>query len=57
MRKRHFILVFYLILLMLPIYWMLNMSLRTNADIMRSFELFPSSMTLDNYIKIFSDSS
>jgi len=57
MRKRHFILVFYLIILMLPIYWMLNMSLRTNADIMRSFELFPSSMTLDNYIKIFSDSS
>jgi glycerol transport system permease protein len=57
MRKRHFILVFYLVLLLLPIYWMLNMSLRTNADIMRSFELFPSSMTLGNYAKIFSDPS
>lgn len=57
MRKRHFILLFYLVVLMLPIYWMLNMSLRTNADIMRSFEFFPSSMTLDNYIKIFSDPS
>ena len=57
MRKRHFILVFYLILLMLPIYWMLNMSLRTNADIMRSFQLFPHSMTLENYAKIFADPS
>ncbi|UTF51539.1 carbohydrate ABC transporter permease [Desulfomicrobium sp. ZS1] len=57
MRKRHFVLIFYLALLLLPIYWMLNMSLRTNADIMRTFELFPSSMTLDNYAKIFSDPS
>ncbi len=57
MSKRHFILIFYLTLLLLPIYWMLNMSLRTNADIMRSFELFPSSMTLSNYAKIFADPS
>ena len=57
MRKRHFVLIFYLTLLLLPIYWMLNMSLRTNADIMRSFELFPSSMTLSNYAKIFADPS
>jgi glycerol transport system permease protein len=57
MRKRHFVLIFYLVLLLLPIYWMLNMSLRTNADIMRSFELFPRSMTLENYAKIFSDPS
>jgi len=57
MSKRHFILIFYLTLLLLPIYWMLNMSLRTNADIMRTFELFPSSMTLSNYAKIFADPS
>ena len=57
MSKRHFILIFYLTLLLLPIYWMLNMSLRTNADIRRSFELFPSSMTLSNYAKIFADPS
>ncbi len=57
MSKRHFVLIFYLALLLLPIYWMLNMSLRTNADIMRSFELFPSSMTLSNYAKIFADPS
>jgi glycerol transport system permease protein len=57
MSKRHFVLIFYLTLLLLPIYWMLNMSLRTNADIMSSFQLFPHSMTLDNYRKIFSDPS
>ena len=57
MRKRHFVLIFYLALLLLPIYWMLNMSLRTNADIMRTFELCPSSITLENYAKIFSDPS
>lgn len=57
MRKRHFVLLFYLALLLLPIYWMLNMSLRTNADIMKSFQLFPHDMTLENYAKIFSDPS
>ncbi|BDQ34749.1 carbohydrate ABC transporter permease [Pseudodesulfovibrio portus] len=56
-KKRHFALICYLILLFLPIYWMLNMSLRTNADIMSTFALFPSHPTLENYMKIFSDSS
>ncbi len=50
-------LVIYLILLMLPIYWMLNMSLRTNADILSTFSLVPTSLTLDNYLKIFTDPS
>jgi glycerol transport system permease protein len=48
-------LVLYLVLLLLPIYWMLNMSLRTNADILGSFALYPADPTLANYIKIFSD--
>ena len=48
-------LVLYLVLLMLPIYWMLNMSLRTNADILGEFALFPWNATLTNYIKIFTD--
>lgn len=50
-------LIFYLILLMLPIYWMLNMSFRTNADIMGTFALYPASPTLENYLKIFTDAS
>ncbi len=50
-------LIIYLVLLMLPIYWMLNMSLRTNADILGTFSLYPSSPTLENYVKIFTDKS
>ncbi|MCG8561640.1 MAG: carbohydrate ABC transporter permease [Hyphomicrobiales bacterium] len=42
---------------MLPIYWMLNMSLRTNADILGEFALYPTSPTFANYIKIFTDAS
>ncbi|QJT10824.1 carbohydrate ABC transporter permease [Oceanidesulfovibrio marinus] len=56
-QKRHWGLILYLFLLLLPIYWMLNMSLRTNADILSGFALYPSSPTLQNYLKIFTDSS
>lgn len=50
-------LTLYLVLLMLPIYWMLNMSLTTNADILGGFSLYPKDPTFDNYIKIFTDES
>ena len=56
-QKRTIGLIVYLAILLLPIYWMLNMSLRTNADILAQFSLFPTSLTLDNYIKIFTDQS
>ena len=56
-KKRSIGLLIYLGLLMLPIYWMLNMSLRTNADIMGFFSIYPTDPTLDNYLKIFKDSS
>lgn len=50
-------LVLYIGLLMLPIYWMLNMSLRPNADILGSMALYPHHPTLANYVKIFTDKS
>jgi glycerol transport system permease protein len=50
-------LIVYFVLLMLPIYWMLTMSLRTNADILTSFAFYPERPTLGNYIKIFTDQS
>jgi glycerol transport system permease protein len=56
-QKRTIGLIVYLAILLLPVYWMLNMSLRTNADILAQFSLFPTSLTLDNYIKIFTDQS
>jgi len=55
MQKKYFGLLFYYLLLLLPIYWMLNMSLRTNADILGSFAFYPQNPTLANYIKIFTD--
>lgn len=55
--KRTVGLIIYLVLLLLPIYWMLNMSLRTNADILAQFSWYPTSPTFENYIHIFTDES
>jgi glycerol transport system permease protein len=56
-RKSSVALVIYFVLLMLPIYWMINMSLRTNADILGSFAIYPENPTFANYVKIFTDES
>ncbi len=48
-------LMIYFVLLLLPVYWMLNMSLRTNADILGTLALYPKNITFDNYIHIFTD--
>ncbi len=45
----------YIIFLMLPIYWLLNMSLQTNAEIVSSFSLWPKDPTLANYVEIFTN--
>ena len=47
----------YLLFLMLPIYWLLNMSLKTNTEILNDFTLWPSELTLDNYRTILTDPS
>ncbi|WP_262386399.1 Diacetylchitobiose uptake system permease protein DasC [Roseobacter fucihabitans] len=47
----------YLLFLLLPIYWLLNMSLKTNTEILGSFSLFPRDLTLANYVKILTDES
>lgn len=45
----------YLVFLMLPIYWLVNMSFKTNNDIMTAFSLWPTNPTLQNYVTIFTD--
>ncbi len=47
----------YLLFLLLPIYWLINMSLKTNTEILSSFSLFPRDLTLANYAKILTDPS
>ncbi|MDP6651491.1 MAG: carbohydrate ABC transporter permease [Gammaproteobacteria bacterium] len=50
-------LALYILFLMLPIYWLLNMSFKTNQEILSTFSLWPQDFTLDNYITIFTDAS
>ena len=45
----------YILFLMLPIYWLINMSFKTTNEILGSFTLYPQEFTLDNYITIFTD--
>jgi glycerol transport system permease protein len=47
----------YLLFLMLPIYWLLNMSLKTNTEILNEFTLFPRNLTFANYATILTDPS
>ncbi len=51
------VMALYLLFLMLPIYWLLNMSLKTNNEILGSFSLWPRDLTLANYAKILTDPS
>ena len=41
----------YIIFLMLPIYWLLNMSFKTTTEIINTYTLWPQEFTLDNYKK------
>ena len=45
--------VAYLLALFLPIYWLLNMSFKTNQEILSSLTFWPHSPTLENYRHIF----
>ena len=56
-QKRTLFLFAYLLFALLPIYWMLNMSFKTNEEIVSSFSLWPQDFTLANYITIFTDES
>ena len=51
------VLILYIVFLMLPIYWLLNMSFKTNQEILSTFSLWPENFTFDNYITIFTDPS
>ena len=47
----------YIIFLMLPIYWLVNMSFKTNLEITSTLTLWPQNPTLRNYTVIFTDPS
>ncbi|MBN7783654.1 ABC transporter permease subunit [Ponticoccus litoralis] len=49
------VMTLYLLFLLLPIYWLLNMSFKTNTEILNTFTLIPAYPTLDNYRTILTD--
>jgi len=57
MRARYLVPTFYIIFLLLPIYWLLNMSFKTTNEILGGFTLWPRDFTLANYAVILTDST
>ena len=56
-QKRTLFLFAYLLFAVLPIYWMINMSFKTNEEILSTFTFFPQHFTWANYKTIFTDES
>jgi glycerol transport system permease protein len=57
LQKRTIFLIAYLLFAVLPIYWMVNMSFKTNEEILARFSMLPQHFTLANYAVIFTDVS
>ncbi|MDR7127470.1 glycerol transport system permease protein [Pseudorhodobacter sp. 4114] len=51
------LLIGFLLFLLVPIYWLVNMSFKTNTEIMGTVHLLPQTPTLVNYARIFGDST
>ena len=51
------VMVLYLAFMLIPIYWLLNMSLKTNQEILGGFSLWPRNPTLANFQTILTDPS
>ena len=56
-RSNAVVMTVYLLFLLIPIYWLLNMSLKTNTEITSTFTLFPANLTFRNYAVILTDPS
>ena len=54
---RRLIISLFLIFLLLPIYWLVNMSFKTNEEIVSTMTLWPHQPTIANYVRIFTDES
>jgi len=54
-KKRHIGLGAYFVFLILPLYWLVNMSLKPNQEILGAFTLVPNDLTFENYVTILTD--
>jgi len=57
MKIRALVPTLYILFLMLPIYWLIAMSLKTTNEILGGFSLFPQQWTFESYRVIFTDPS
>ncbi len=57
LRGSPIVMTLYLLFLLIPIYWLVNMSLKTNTEITSTFSLYPHNLTLRNYAVILTDPS
>ncbi len=55
MRPRHLVPILYILFLLVPIYWLVIMSLKTNEEIVSGLTLWPQTPTFANYRVIFTD--
>ncbi len=56
-QKRNIFMLLYIVFALLPVYWMINMSFKTNEEIVAHFSLLPQHFTWANYITILTDAS
>jgi len=56
-RSSAIVMTLYLLFLLIPIYWLINMSLKTNTEITSTFSIYPQTFTFANYITILTDPS
>ena len=54
-RVARIVFVSYCVYLVLPLYWLFSMAIRTNSDIVGDFQLFPANPTLANFGEIFTN--
>ncbi|BCJ92217.1 sugar ABC transporter permease [Terrihabitans soli] len=52
---KRLILSLYIAFLLVPIYWLVNMSLKTNTEIVTTMNIIPADPTIANYMVIFTD--
>ena len=57
LRGSTIVMTVYLVFLLLPIFWLVSMSFKTNTEIITDFTLFPADFTLQNYVTILTDAS
>lgn len=55
--RKALVLLAYILFLLVPIYWLLNMSFKSNTEILGGLTLWPHEFTLRNYQVIFTDPS